>query len=87
MAEHGAGHDRAADGEGQMKRIMIFDEPVRMQVLHPKYGVCEVVAYTPDDARMQAGNYWDMSYEEEKESKVAVETARLGEARYIEVHS
>lgn len=68
-----------------MKRIMLFDEPVRMQVLHPKYGVCEVVAYTPDDARMQAGNYWDMSLAEERESRVAVEKARLGEARYIEV--
>lgn len=68
-----------------MKRIMLFDEPVRMQVHHPKYGVCEVCAYTPDDARMQAGNYWDMSYEEEKESRVAVERARLAEAKYIEV--
>ena len=65
-------------------RVYAFSEPVRMQVLHPKYGVCDVVAYTNTDARMQAGNFWGMSYQEEQESRVAIETARLKEARIIE---
>ena len=65
-------------------RVYAFSEPVRMQVLHPKYGVCDVVAWTNMDARMQAGNFWGMSFQEENESSVAIETARLKEARIIE---
>ena len=65
-------------------RVYAFSEPVRMQVLHPKYGVCDVVAWTNLDARMQAGNFWGMSFQEENESRVAIETARLKEARIIE---
>lgn len=68
-----------------MKTIMCFDEPVRMQVLHPKYGVCEVLAYTPFDAKLQASNYWGMGLGEMDESKVAVETAALTKARYAKV--
>lgn len=65
-------------------RVYAFSEPVRMQVMHPKYGVCNVVAWTNMDARMQAGNFWGMSFQEENESRVAIETARLKEARIIE---
>ena len=65
-------------------RIYAFSEPVRMRSLHPKCGVCDVVAYTNMDARMQAGNFWGMSYQEENESRVAIETARLKEASIIE---
>ena len=66
-------------------RVYALSEPVRVQVLHPKYGVCDVVAWTNMDARMQAGNFWGMSFQEENESRVAIETARLKEARIIDM--
>lgn len=62
--------------------MMKFTEPVRMQVLHPVYGIFETKAFCPLDAKMQAGMHWNLSYEEEQKCKVAVETARLGEAIY-----
>ena len=36
------------------------------------------------DEEAKAGNFWGMSYQEEHESRVAIETARLKEARIIE---
>ncbi len=67
--------------------MMLFQEPVRMRVLHPTLGMFEVPAYCPIDARLQAANHWDVPYEEVRQCKVAVETAalqRVGKEKYSE---
>ena len=38
--------------------MLQFEEPARMQVLHPKFGKVEVKAYCVVDAKMQANGYW-----------------------------
>ncbi len=59
--------------------MLKFEDPVRMQVLHPKYGKCEVRAYCAVDAKMQASALWKEA--DWGEMRVAVETAALRQAQ------
>lgn len=43
------------------------------QVLHPKYGRFDTLAYCRTDAIMQAAAAWGMSMQEEKECKIALQ--------------
>lgn len=61
-----------------LKGMLFFREPVRMQVLHPQYGTVEVLARCELDAQMQAAKAWDVSWLDIcREAKLAVETEAL----------
>lgn len=57
--------------------MRIFTQPVRMQVLHPKFGVYETMAFCALDAKMQAFAHWGISPQEEAGCKVAVERTAI----------
>lgn len=63
-----------------------FQEPVRMQVHHPSFGVVEVLAYCETDARLQAGITTGCGWEVARQGKVAIETRALREAGYLNQH-
>lgn len=59
--------------------MLKFEDPVRMQVSHEKYGKCEVKAYCLMDAKLQASSIWGAEAGEMSQMRVAVETAALRE--------
>lgn len=59
--------------------MLKFEEPVRMLVLHPKFGKVEVKAYCRVDAKIQALAQWPEA--DLGEMKVAVETEALKNAK------
>lgn len=61
-----------------------FQEPVRMQVHHPSFGVVEVLAYCETDARLAAGITTGCGWEVARQGRVAIETRALREAGYLD---
>lgn len=61
-----------AERKGNMLQ---FEDPVKMMVLHPRYGKLEVKAYCAVDAKMQAGAAWGET--DWSKMRVAVETKAL----------
>lgn len=59
--------------------MLKFEEPVRMRVLHPTYGMVEVKAYCEVDAKMQANAQWPGA--DWDGMKVAVENEALRTAK------
>jgi hypothetical protein len=55
----------------------IFKEPVRMLVIHPKYGKLEVRAYCILDAKLQAANIWDITLDDLQRAQIGIEKAAL----------
>lgn len=64
----------------KLRPHLFFTEPVRMQVMHPQYGITEVEAFCEVDAQMQAAERWDVAWADAvNEMRIAVETSALKE--------
>lgn len=66
--------------------MKIWDEAVRMIVLHPDGGgKLEVMAHTMLDARLQAAQHWNLPGEQTKRCKILVEKSALDKCREVNI--